>query len=55
MKPCVSFEEYNSNPDMQNGYDLYVQTVSSAFEPIYLVFNLKEKLLCLWGPDMKEY
>lgn len=57
VKPCVSFEEYNSNPDMQNGYDLYVQTVSSAFEPIYiyLVFNLKEKLLCLWGPDMEEY
>lgn len=55
VEPCISFERYNSNSDIQEGYDLYIKSVSIACEPLYLVFNLGERLICLWGPDMEEW
>lgn len=55
VESCISFTKYNSNPKLQEGYDLFIKSVSVAYEPFYLVFNLKENLLCLWGPDMSEW
>lgn len=55
VESCISFTKYNSSSEIQEGYDLFVKSVSVAFEPFYLVFNLKENLLCLWGPDMSEW
>ena len=55
VESCISFTKYNSSPKIQEGYDLFVKSVSVAYEPFYLVFNLKENLLCLWGPNMSEW
>ena len=39
VESCISFTKYNSNPKLQEGYDLFIKSVSVAYEPFtwYLI------------------